>query len=276
MTIAPRFFAVLALALTVLAGARPGLACGDVDDPCQVSDGQYYAHVPGGWDGASALPTAVYFHGYSSTGAAVMGNRGLVDAFDRLGVLLIAPDGRNRTWAHVGSPSQARDELAFMDAVMADVHARWPVDAGRLWVTGFSQGGSMAWDMACYRGEEFTAFAPISGAFWTPLPETCPSGPVNLRHVHGTTDTVVPMAGRPIRQTYRQGDVMQGMAVWRQADGCPETPDAIERDGRLTCQVWRSCTSGRELQLCLHDGGHTPLPGWVEDAYRWVEHVSHG
>ncbi len=249
-------------------------ACGTIDDPCQVADGQYYARTPAAWDGSTPLPTAVYFHGWSSSGANVMRNERLTGTFDRLGVLLIAPDGRNNTWAHVGSPSAARDEIAFMDAVMADVHARWPVDRSRLWVTGFSQGGSMVWDVACYRGQEFAAFAPISGAFWQPLPDTCPAGPVNLLHVHGTSDTVVPMEGRPIRQVFRQGDVLAGMAIWREVNGCAAEPDHAEDDGTVACEIWTSCTGDRELQLCLHDGGHAAPADWLERAYRWVETVS--
>ena len=249
-------------------------ACGGIDDPCLVPDGQYYAHMPAGWDGSTPLPTAVYFHGWSSSGANVMRNRRLTGTFDALGVLLIAPDGRNNTWAHVGSPSSARDEIAFIDAVMADVHDRWPVDRSRLWVTGFSQGGSMVWDVACYRGGEFAAFAPISGAFWLPLPDTCPAGPVNLLHVHGTADTVVPMEGRPIRQVFRQGDVLAGLAIWRTVNGCSAEPDRVEDDGALTCEIWNTCSGGRELQLCLHDGGHATPPGWLERAYRWVETVN--
>ncbi len=241
-----------------------------------MADGQYYARAPAAWDGSTALPTAVYFHGWSSSGANVMRNERLTGTFDRLGVLLIAPDGRNNTWAHVGSPSSARDEIAFMDAVMADVHARWPVDRSRLWVTGFSQGGSMVWDVACYRGQDFAAFAPISGAFWQPLPDTCPAGPVNLLHVHGTSDTVVPMEGRPIREVFRQGDVLTGMAIWREVNGCAAEPDRVEDDGTVACEVWTSCTGDRELQLCLHDGGHAAPQGWLERAYRWVETVNGG
>lgn len=192
-------FALLAFGIAQGAFAQP--ACGN-DVPCEVEDGQYLAVPPDAWDGTSPLPATVYFHGWQSTAAATYDNEHLRRAFDDAGVLLVIPDGRDKTWAHVGSPSRARDELAFMDQVMDDLRRRFPIDEDRLLVTGFSQGGSMVWDMACYRGARFAAFAPIAGAFWEPLPESCGT-PVNLRHVHGTSDTVVPMAGRPIREVFR-------------------------------------------------------------------------
>ena len=254
------------------AAAQP--VCGGIDDPCQVDGGRYYLAPPPGWDGTAPLPAAIFFHGWSSSGAAVMRNDGLRGRFADLGIALIVPDGRNNTWAHVGSPSSARDDVAFVDAVMADIESRWPIERGRTWVTGFSQGGSMAWDVACYRGDEYAAFAPVAGAFWEPLPETCPGGPVHLRHVHGLGDAVVPMAGRPIREVFRQGDVEQGMAIWRGVNGCAAAPDRTVSVGDQRCAVWSDCASGRELQLCLHDGGHVMPDGWVEDAWNWVRSVA--
>ena len=258
---------VALLCAGAVARAEPG--CGAAL-ACSVADGAYHAVPPAGWDGAAPLPATVFFHGYSSSARQVVDNEALVRAFSDQGVLLIVPDGRNGTWAHVGSPSSARDELAFMDAVLADAKARWPIDEDRLLVTGFSQGGSMAWDLACYRGDDYAAFAPIAGAFWEPLPRACPSGPVDLLHVHGLADTVVPMAGRPIREAFRQGDVGQGMALWRAHDGCPAAPSGSEEVAGLRCEVWDACASGRELRLCLHGGGHDLDLRWIGMIHRWA------
>ena len=116
----------------------------------KVDLGTYMAAEPAGWDGSTALPAAVYFHGWQSTAKAVMNNEAMRQSFSRAGVLLIAPDGLHKTWAHNGSPAHRfpdkRDEIAFVDQVLLDVKARWPVDERRLWATGFSQGGSMVWD----------------------------------------------------------------------------------------------------------------------------------
>ncbi|MDH3691473.1 MAG: hypothetical protein OEU36_18690 [Gammaproteobacteria bacterium] len=247
--------------------------CGQ-EVPCVVGDGKYYASAPAGWDGMTFLPTAVFFHGWSSTAEAVMRNKAMIKAFSDEGVLLIAPNGHNKTWSHVGSPNtlqrSAREELSFLDAVLRDVKRRWPVDEKRLWATGFSQGGSMVWDVACYRGNDYTAFAPISGGFWRPHPSLCPSGAVNLRHIHGTSDNMVPMSGRPIRE-FHQGDITEGMVLWRKQNGCSAEPDRVETRGILACDIWDQCSSGKEFQLCLHDRGHIRPKDWVRDSYQWVK-----
>jgi len=135
-------------------------------------------------------------------------------------------------------------------------------------------GGSMAWDVACYQGQDYTGFAPMAGAFWDPLPKTCPAGPVTLRHIHGTGDSVVPMTGRPIGSEWHQGDVIKSFAIWKAVDGCLAEPTAETQEGDLSCQTWNGCDSGRSLELCLHPGGHLGPAEWVGEGIEWVEAVT--
>lgn len=256
----------LLLFAAALAGCTPSspstssFDCGGPDALCEVDGGRYLAIVPESHDG-TALPTFVHFHGYGGSAVELYQKSSFTEPMRETGALAIYPDGVNGTWAHVGSPSSARDELAFFDAVLADVIARFPVDRERLIVSGFSQGGSMAWDVACYRGASIGAtYVPVSGAFWEPLPADCPGGPLRLRHEHGTADTIVPMQGRPIGSS-RQGDVRQGIGIVREVSGCTGEPRIVEEDGRR-CEVWDACTDGGEVQLCLHDGGHRVTEGW--------------
>jgi len=204
-----------------------------------VKGGHYLALPPPQWDGHSPLPATVFFHGWQSSAEAFARDQKFVAQFHARGQLLILPDGLEKTWSHVGSPTQARDELVFMDAVRADMLARWPVDTKRLLVAGFSQGGSMAWDIACYRGADYAAFAPVSGAFWDPLPERC-AAPVDLLHTHGMADDVVPMGGRPIGDRWHQGNVLA--APWHPAVRCRYRASLV-RSGTAAARTSRSSSA---------------------------------
>ena len=158
-----------------------------------------------------------------------------------------------------------------MDAVRADLLARWPIEPDRILVTGFSQGGSMVWDLACRRGSDYGAFAAVSGAFWEPLPERCAGGPVDLLHIHGTTDRTVPMAGpRRSATNGARATSCRGCGAARARrlpDRCPAR--------RPSWPGWRArpgttAASGRELRLCEHGGGHFMPEGWVALAHAWA------
>lgn len=275
----PRLGKLLALALALVCWASPVLAC-DPGTPCRIDidGGDYLASVPKAWDGRSPLPTVVFLHGYSQSAGEMLADEKLVGGLSAAGVLLVAPDGQKTssgvlTWSFPGDQSLPRDDFDFLRRVVDDVTSRWPVDRARLLGSGFSVGGSMIWYVACRMPHRFAGFAPIAGAFWAPEPEACPGGPVDMRHVHGTDDHTVPMQGRSLRGGLnRQGDVLRGIATWRRIDGCPEAPTREETQGRLVCKIWdaKACTSGHELQLCLHGGDHEFDADWVMDGVRWL------
>jgi len=265
--VAGRLAAGTALAILAMTGGTMAsdTPCG-VDALCEIEGGAYRVHLPSGWDGKTPLPGVVYFHGWQGSADGVMANAGLTGAADELGVLLIVPDGMEKTWSYPGSPAKHRDEIAFLDAVLDDAEARYPIETDTLVGTGFSMGGSMAWFAACALGDRFAGFVPVAGAYWDPIPTDCPSPAPNLVHVHGTSDTVVPMEGRPIRQIYRQSDVGDSLASWTARAGCEATTKPAEL-GDLACERWVGC-GGTLIELCTHPGGHMIKPEWVVDGYR--------
>ena len=268
----PAIWLSISVLAASLACAAPARAC-DATTPCEIASGRCFVRPPAGWDGKSPLPAAVFFHGYRSSAADTMADEGLGAALSKAGVLLVAPDGLGGSWTIAGRLSTGRDDIAYVRDLLADLRRRFPLDERRLVATGFSAGGFMDWQLACAAGDLFAAFAPMSGAFLDPIPETCPTGPVSIRHIHGTADGTVPMAGRWIAQgRVRQSDVRASMDRLREIDNCPARPERTERQGELTCEIWPAgaCASGREAQLCLHAGGHVFDPAWVVGSMDWA------
>ncbi len=251
-------------------------AC-DTHTPCTVEGGDYFVSLPKGWNGRAPLPAVVFFHGYNGSAEAVMADGPLVAALSEDGLALIAPQGARdargqRTWSFPGGQKLERDDFACVDRLRKDMAARWPIDSARTLASGFSVGGSMVWYIACRTPNLFAAYAPVAGAFWSPEPETCVA-PVSLRHIHGFNDQTVPMTGRVLRGgAMRQGDVMKSFSTLKALDQCPPSPARNTRAGPLTCETWpaRTCGSGHELVLCLHDGEHDIEAEWVRDGARWL------
>ncbi|MEM8812029.1 MAG: polyhydroxybutyrate depolymerase [Pseudomonadota bacterium] len=238
--------------------------------PCDVKSGFYIAKPPEDWDGKRPLPMALFFHGWQGSAEATAGNRSLTERFSDMGVLLVVPHGEGKTWSFPGSPSKNRDEVKFVRSVLDDVFARYPIDREHVWATGFSLGGSMVWTLACRMGAPFTAFVPVAGAFWDPIPDGCPAGPQNIRHIHGLSDKTVPLEGRYIRTIYKQSDVFDSFDRMKEVNECGPQPTAFREEGHLLCRTWDQCASGAVLEMCLHNGGHSIRSEWMNGAWSFV------
>jgi len=153
--------------------------------------------------------------------------------------------------------------------VLDDVARRFPVDPARIMASGFSQGGSMVWSLACRMPTRFAAFAPVAGTFWEPLPESCTGPRPPLIHVHGMSDGTVPLAGRALRNGIRQGDVFRSFAILAPGSCTAAWADTARTEAPApTCHVATGCGGSARLELCLHPGGHLFDSAWVERAWR--------
>ncbi len=236
--------------------------------------GRYYALPPAGWDGRSALPMALHFHGWTGSPAQYYNSEEVTGAFSDAGILLLLPEGIDGTWTvdNMGLEGSDRDELAFVAQVMDDAARRWPIDPERVYASGFSLGASLAHTVACEQGgDRFTAVSPMSGGFWEPLPGACAGGAIPICHVHGTADTTWPMEGREVSEgsvVGTQVPIEEDIALWRAHDGCSDR-SRVEIQGPLTCTIWDDCAEGSAVELCTHDGGHERIEGWAERAIAW-------
>ncbi|KNG94466.1 polyhydroxybutyrate depolymerase [Pseudaestuariivita atlantica] len=223
--------------------------------PCEIPEGSYHVREPDGWDGTSPLPVLLHFHGWQRQGTLIVNHARIAGHTRRRGVLLVAPNGPGRSWDWWNRDTA---NIALGRAVLEDVKARYPVDTDRIYVSGYSWGGSMAWRFVCADGADVAALLSISGTI--DQDEDCATAPREVRHVHGLSDTVMPYPTGP------GGDEMEPVALWRRAFGC----GAAMREGtwqavpwlRLERFAWEDCATGR-VTLDQHGGGHFIPHGWI-------------
>lgn len=251
------------------------LACGS-ETRCGVAEGYYLAAAPEGWDGKTSLALVVYFHGWNSSPEATFRNRAMVNGVTSRNALFVAPYAERGYWRQIGAgrAEPGRDEAAFIRAVLKDVRKRWPIDDTRTLASGFSRGASTVWNVACYMGDAFEGYAPIAGGFWRSNPQTCPSGPVNLRHIHGLADGVVAFDEIGI---YNSMAITDGIGILSALNGVSGKSRAVDSgDRRLDCERWDKSRSGRVLELCLHEGGHSIPAEWVAQGLDWLDALPDG
>ena len=101
-----------------------------------VRDGLLY--VPASNGATEVAPLALTLH--SAGGDARSGISHFLDLADELGVVLLAPESRGRTWdVLVGGYGP---DVEFIDRALERVFDRLAVDDRRLAITGFSDGAS--------------------------------------------------------------------------------------------------------------------------------------
>jgi polyhydroxybutyrate depolymerase len=256
---------------SILVLAIPAQACGP-SQPCSVGpDAFYLVSPPPGWDGKQPIGAFVFIHGHRATAAEMIGYRELVEAVHAQDFMLVAPQGLGDSWSTPGSPGDGRrDEVAFLSSVMQDLAKRFPIDPKRTVASGFSQGASVVWEMACSGDGRFQAFLPIAGVWWQPMPKECKAPPRPLLHIHGLADPVMPMAGRNLRDRWKQGDVRDAMTTLKKVNGCTANPTRTEQIGPLACDLFDGCLSNKPVALCLHGGDHHTNPRWITDVRDWL------
>ncbi|WP_300547876.1 polyhydroxybutyrate depolymerase [Roseovarius sp.] len=224
--------------------------------PCPLGDRSYHVKEPDDWDGISPLPVLLHFHGWMRQGTLIVKHGRISGATRRRGVLLLAPNGAGKTWNFWTSDT---DDVAFAAAVIEDAAKRYPIDRSRIYVSGYSYGAAMAWRYVCENGDGVAALLAISGTLRQT--ETCPAAPEEIRHVHGTSDTVMDFPFGP------GGDTTYPVKLWRkrlECNGPPRDLGAwdITRHNSFRRTQWRDCTGGR-VTLDVHERGHFIPRGWI-------------
>ena len=225
------------------------------ETPCFIGARSYHLKEPDDWDGVTPLPVLLHFHGWMRQGDLIVHHGRISGASRRRGVLLLAPNGRDRTW---GFRSSGSGDVAFAAAVIEDAAKRYPIDRERIFVSGYSYGSAMAWRYACDNGNGVAALLAVSGTLRQS--ETCAEAPREVRHVHGTSDTVMDFPFGP------GGDTTFPVALWRSRMGCGKGENKgtwrVTEHDLFTRTVWNDCDTGRVI-LDVHDRGHFIPRGWI-------------
>lgn len=219
-------------------------------------DRTYLLHVPPGPE--RRRPLVVALHGGLNDAEYVREQSGLDRVADGAGYAVAYPDGFLGTWNAGACCSFARwagvDDVAFLDALIGALVRDGVADPRRVFLTGFSNGGGMAYRYACERARRVAGIAVVSGA----LAIGCaPEAPVSVLAFHGTLDPSVPYTGGGNMDAdvhFPFIPVQMLMEFWRWADGLPALSWPVP-DGPDGCVG--TGPGPVAVALCTeHGGGH--------------------
>lgn len=215
---------------------------------------------PAGLTGPAA-PLVVMLHGGYGSASQAEGDYGWDAEADSGHFLVAYPDGMDRAWnaggGCCGTPGTAGiDDVAFITAVVAAVRGEADVDPARIYATGISNGGMLAYRLACDT-RLFAAIGPDSAT----LQGSCDApAAVSVIAIHGTADRYIPYDGGPGAGPGRVDGpaVPSVIADWRTVDHCRVPVQTVSNT--VTTSL-ATCPDGRAVELITIAGAGHQWPG---------------
>lgn len=244
--------------------------------------------VPDGYQPGTPAPLLILLHGYSISGVVEELYLHLGPTANEHGFLYAHPNGTidqqgeyfwNATDACCNYDGSTVDDSAYLASVIDEIAARYSVDAKRIYVMGHSNGGFMAYRLACDHADRIAAIVSLAGAMWEDATKCQPQSPVAVLEIHGTSDSEVlfdgsPGSGMPGDGAYPSAET--SVKDWAMLDGCALTPDTsappLDLDDQLagaetTVEKYaEGCKAGGGAELwSIQGGSHLPT---VSDTFR--------
>jgi polyhydroxybutyrate depolymerase len=224
-------------------------------------------HVPPGYVAGIPAPLIIMLHGYSVSGATEESYLTLTPLSDARGFLYAYPDGTvdasglhfwNATDACCDVGNTMVDDSGYLSDLIKQIEARYTVDPKKVFLVGHSNGGFMAYRMACDHADQIVAIASLAGAMFADVTACGASAPVNVLQIHGTSDTVINYAGGSL-----QGHAYPGAKTtvedWATIDGCATDPDTSAAPLDLDSSLPGNETTVTSYAVGCKPNGHAEL-----------------
>ncbi|WP_456452090.1 extracellular catalytic domain type 1 short-chain-length polyhydroxyalkanoate depolymerase [Thermococcus sp.] len=273
--------AVLFLLLLVsFAHRKPALYPGDIRGSIVVEGRErtFILHLPANFSREKSFPLVIALHGGGGNGYDMerLTKGGLNRLADEEGFIAVYPDAVRKHWndgrnlSGYYSQRENIDDVAFISALIDYLVENYNANAGRVYVAGMSNGGLMAYRLACEVPEKLRAIAVVGVPMSEMLYEECSSTvPLPIMIILGTDDPLVPWNGGELHfgpvKLGRVVSIEKTVGYWAVRNGCTVMhgreylPDADPEDGtRVWVERYSNCTDEAEVVLYgIEGGGHT-------------------
>jgi polyhydroxybutyrate depolymerase len=208
-------------------------------------------YEPEAYDPETPTPLVVWLHGYWAGGPYTEG----FWQFILIPAGTVDPDGMyfwNATVACCDFYGSGVDDSGYLRSLIDEIARQLSVDPTRIYVAGYSNGGFMAYRMACDHAETIAEIVSGAGATeYDPLLCT-PLVPVHVLHFHGTADINVFYNGGYLRGNPYPGAVAS-VEQWATYNGCSLLPDTTHANIDLASNV-----PGDETRVTRYIDGCNP------------------
>jgi polyhydroxybutyrate depolymerase len=221
----------------------------------------YLLHIPAGWTSQEPVPVVFVFHGWGLSATLAQSDWGLDDVADVANFLAAYPVGVGWSWNDGGKIGYAAthnlNESEFVRQMLSDLSTVASIDPKRIYAMGYSQGGMLAYRLACEMSDIFAAIAPLAACMT--YGRCQPQQAVSVIHVHGLADGHVPYSGGG---PDNYPPVESGIAAWVEFSGCTGSAEVESLSDQVTRTAYASCEAGTAVELYTIESGEHRQPGF--------------
>ncbi len=231
----------------------------------------YLVHIPLRLRFQPAKPLLIVLHGSGGDSYDARNSLYINHKANRAKFMVVYPDGsgdetnQSFNWNAGNCCGYSRDhnidDTGFIRAMIEALKRKYKVDPDRIYVTGFSAGGIMAYRIGCELSDEVAAVAPVAGAL--DFTECRPTNPVSVIAFNGTSDQFVLYKGGVSRvdpeKNYDQ-PVSYAIKFWVKHNHCSTRPIKAQH-GNVIRKSYTSGKNGTEVVLYTIVGGSHAWPG---------------
>ena len=228
----------------------------------------YSVFLPKGLPASGKIPLLIGLHGAAGSGTEFELGSGFDDIATRKKFMVVYPDGLYQTWnagsCCGGAQMSNIDDVGFISAVIDEMVKSFRVDKNKTYVAGHSNGGMMAYRLACDLSAKVAAVGLQSG---TLVSKTCtPKLPVPLLHIHGTADSVVAINGGNFFG-YIFPAARDSLNKYSNSIGCRSTPTTKGYAGKTGVSVveWTGCRKKSRIKYEIVQGASHSWMGKSND-----------
>jgi polyhydroxybutyrate depolymerase len=224
----------------------------------------YFVHIPRHMR-SEPMPVVIVLHGVITTAGNIAWDSEMSAKSERDSFIVVYPSGVGLSWnagdcCGKGAKKQV-DDVAFIRALILKVRAEFPVDPKKVFVTGISNGGMMAYRLGQEMPELIAAIAPVEGCMRdVDKPAT---EPLSVIIFNGTADTVIPYVGGTGNWygfKIATKPVSDAVKYWVKADRCKEEPEREDCNSSIK-DVYTNGANGSEVCLYTIKGCKHTWPG---------------
>ena len=231
----------------------------------------YILHVPRKHDPSQPAALVISLHGGANWPSSQMRISQWNRVADEHGFLVAYPAGQGggpRIWRIPGGRrSSGMSDVIHLSDLIDQLASEYRIDATRIYVNGFSQGGGMTFVLSCALSHRIAAVGLVDAAHFVPFEWCGEAKPMPMIAFHGTNEQFTPYRGGKVpwlARDHRFPSIPEFTAKWARRNGCDpaavETADAPD----VTRIEYRGCEAGASVRLYRIEGGGHTWPGGTE------------